>query len=348
VIALTAYSAIDISRIMAESAGRGGWIPVIAASLVFGVMAVVITRLNNMYQGKALYDYSKKIVGDFFGVTISVFYILYFLSIEVFLNKKLVSILQAEFFQKTPDWALLALGIFVFGCIAYRGVTNIARFFEIICTVYLLTLFYVHITMLTQGIRFNTLPLFQSSDIPRYINAMKQTILPFLGIEALTVIPFNQRNGNKATATAFFSVIFVGFIYAVIVISCISVLGPDNIQYYSNPLIEAVRIVQNPMLQRFDILFLTVGFFGLISGISLTYLLIVEYTCKVFLRTKRIVIVIITGVITAVLCMIAFKLKNFDKMSRGVISAAGLLSAGGIPLILFFIAKVRNRGKENN
>jgi spore germination protein len=330
---------------MAESAGRGGWIPVIATSFVFGVFAVIITRLNNMYQGKTLYDYSRKIAGNFIGVTISIFYIIYFLLIEIFLNKKLVGILQAEFFPKTPDWALLALGIFIFGCIAYRGVTNIARFIEIICTVYLLTLFYVHITMLTQGIRFNTLPLFQSSDLPRYISALKETILPFLGIEALTVMPFNQKNGNKASVTAFFSVILVGFIYAVIVISCISVLGPDNIQYYSNPLIEAVRIVQNPMLQRFDILYLTIGFFGLISGISLTYLLIVEYACKIFPKMKRIYIVIITGTAAAVLCMIVLKLNSFDKIAHGVFSIAGLASAMGIPLILFIIAKVRNHGK---
>jgi hypothetical protein len=145
--------------------------------------------------------------------------------------------------------------------------------------------------------------------------------------------------------TAFLSVIFVGLIYAVLVISGISVLGPDNIQYYSNPLIEAVRLVQNPFLQRFDILYLTVGFFGLISGTSLTYLLIVEYACKIFSKIKRIVIVIITGAATAVLCMIALKLNSFDKISHGVISIAGLASAMGIPLILFVIAKVRNRGK---
>jgi hypothetical protein len=161
----------------------------------------------------------------------------------------------------------------------------------------------------------------------------------------MTVIPFNNKNGRNASATAFSGAVFIGLVYAVIVISCISVLGPDNIQYFNNPLIEAVRLIQNPLLQRFDILFLTVGFFGLISGISVIYLAAVEYACKVFPKMKRLVIVIITGVLKVSVCMIAFELKNFDKLAHDVINIARLVSAAGIPLIIFIIAKVRNRGK---
>ncbi|MGI5877849.1 MAG: GerAB/ArcD/ProY family transporter [Christensenellales bacterium] len=51
---------------MAETAGRSSWIPIIAVSLIFGVAAVIITKLNNMHQGKVLFDYSQEIVGRFF------------------------------------------------------------------------------------------------------------------------------------------------------------------------------------------------------------------------------------------------------------------------------------------
>jgi ABC-type glucose/galactose transport system permease subunit len=87
---------------------------------------------------------------------------------------------------------------------------------------------------------------------------------------------------------------------------------------------------------------LTVGFFGLISGISIVYLAAVEYACKVFPKMKRLVIV---RVLKVSVCMIAFELKNFDKLAHDLINIAGLVSAAGIPLILLIIAKVRNRGK---
>lgn len=54
------------------------------------------------------------------------------------------------------------------------------------------------------------------------------------------------------------------------------------------------------MLERFDILFLTVGFAGLVAGVCGVYLALVEYAARLFRKANRLIIVVgIGAVITA-------------------------------------------------
>ena len=62
-LTLTSYTTINLPKTMAQTAGRSSWIPIMAVSIIFGGAAVIITKLNNMYQGKVLFDYSQEIVG---------------------------------------------------------------------------------------------------------------------------------------------------------------------------------------------------------------------------------------------------------------------------------------------
>jgi spore germination protein len=61
---------------MAGTAGRSSWIPIIIASLIFGIAVVIITKLNNMYQNKVLFDYSQEVVGKFFTYMIIIYFII--------------------------------------------------------------------------------------------------------------------------------------------------------------------------------------------------------------------------------------------------------------------------------
>lgn len=73
VLTLTSYSIVDISRAMAKSAGTGGWITILATSIIFGLAAMVIVYLNNLFKGKILFDYSKVLVGKAVTYSITVF-----------------------------------------------------------------------------------------------------------------------------------------------------------------------------------------------------------------------------------------------------------------------------------
>ncbi len=347
-LTLTTYTIINIPKVMAQHAGSGAWLPVLAMSVLFAVLVVLITRLGSMFPGKVLFEYSRVIVGTFLAYVFLIFFIAYFFMISVYLNTELASVLKAEFFPKTPKWATLIAGVAVFGCIAYKGVKGVTRFFEIIGPVFLITAIAVHLIMLAQGQASNILPLFRTSEVPRYLAAAKETILPYLGIEVLTIIPFAQGNGKKATRTAFFTLLFIGVFYVLVVETSIMMLGIHDIQNYNYALIEAIKLVNNPVLERFDILYLTVGFAGLIAGISAVFLALTEYACKLFSKMNRKLVVLMFAVLIIICSMISSGVKNPHVIYEMAIPIAGAFAAFIIPALLFVIAKVRGLGQKSS
>lgn len=345
-VTLTTYTLITISRVLAQSAGTGGWLPPIVMSLVFSLPAMLVVRLGLKFPGQVLFDYSREIVGKFLSYLFSIYFILYFLAVTIFLNVQLSCVLKTEFFPRTPPWATLAAGIAVFGCIAYMGVTSVARFFEIIGPIFLFTVITVHVLMLIQGEANNVLPLIRASEAARYASASQKIIVSFLGVEALTVFPLTRENSGKAGRTVFFAMIFVGLLYALAVEGGIMMLGIKDIQNYTYPLIEAIRLIDVPVVERVDILYLTVGFCGLIAGASITCLVLVEYLMKLLPRANR-------KFMTGLLCLVIFVLglagegaKDAEQFLGSMVSIGGMGALFVIPGILMITAKVRGLGKK--
>ena len=135
-LTLTAYTVISIPKVIAQKTGSGGWTTILFTSLVFAAFAWVIVRLNSAFPGKMLFDYSRRIVGKAAAYVLAAYFALYFLLVAVHLNMQLTAVLRAEFYPKTPQWVMLVATLLVIGSVAYRGVTNVGRFFEVIGSVF--------------------------------------------------------------------------------------------------------------------------------------------------------------------------------------------------------------------
>ncbi len=345
-LTLSTYTLISIPKVLAERAGTGAWVPILIMTAVFSLLVVLVVRLGNKFPGRMLFDYSQEIAGKFFGYVLSIFYALYFLLISVYLNVQLTNVLKAEFFPKTPDWAMLVAGVAVFGCMAYKGVNSVVRFIEVIGPVYLLTAISIHFVMLLQGDINNILPLFRPTEAMRYLAASKDTILSFLGIEILTIVPFAKHNEKKAAVTAFFTLLFIGFIYVLAVETSFMMLGINNVQNYNYSLIEAIKVVNIPVLERVEILYLTVGFFGLVAGVCVVYLALVEYVARLFSKVDRKFIVLVLGVFIITLGRIGQTAKDSNKFFDSVIPIIGMIAAFLIPALLLVIARVKGLGQK--
>jgi spore germination protein len=341
---LTTVTLMTIPKIMAESAGVGSWVTLMSAAVIFGVLAVVIVSLNNMFQGKVLFDYCQKLIGKVGSYIIAVFYILYFLAITTDLSSSLSNMLKSNILLKTPQWATLFASLFICGYAAYKGITNIARIFEIYGFIFLFAVVTVHITMLFQGNPENILPLYVPSETGKYFAAMKDAIFPFLGIEVLTVIPFTVKNGKKASKIAFLTLIGVGLIYVLATESSIMMIGRNEIVHYQDAMIAAIRQVELPkieFLKRVDVLHFVVDLMAIHAGIMIAYTSAVEYVCRVFSKVSRVIAVICVGSAIFILGLVALGINNFDKAFGEIIIYFGLVAAAFIPILLFVIAKVK-------
>ncbi len=162
----------------------------------------------------------------------------------------------------------------------------------------------------------------------------------------MTVVPFSGKKVGRSVATAFFTLLCIGLFYCLVVETCIMMLGMKAAANYNFALIEAIKLIDNPILERFDILYLTVGFSGLIAGICGVYLALVEYAIRLFSKVNRLYIVLGAGVVVAGLCIAAQAFKSATDVLEIVLPIAGLVASVLIPTALFLIMKVRKLGEK--
>ncbi|MHB1314657.1 MAG: GerAB/ArcD/ProY family transporter [Christensenellales bacterium] len=343
-VTLTAYSGIVIAKEMVQSAGTGSWITILITCLVFALGAMGIVYLNNLFKGQMLYDYAPRLVTKAGAYILALIYILYFLFIVVFLITEVAILLKADFFSRTPLWAIPVIGIPVYCYISYKGITNVARLSEIIGAVFICTALFVHILMITQGQPSRILPLFNAQEISKYLEGFKSSVFPFLGIEILLAVPFVPKKGGKPVRAAFFSVIAIGLFYVLLVESCIIKIGLNDIINYKDALIVAIRDTSPEFfefLTRLDILYLTIGFAGLFLGISIAMTVMAEYLCRLMKNVSRAVVVTGMGVAVYGLFLLVYGIKGYEEFATGAGTIAGILVSLVIPAGLIIIARVK-------
>lgn len=344
-LTLTAYTTIDLPKVMAQTAGRSSWIPIIVTSAVFGVAAVIITKLNNMFQYKVFFDYSQEIVGTHCARLIALYYLLFFLIVGVYLKLKLVGLLKSNFLPKTPQYIVLFISISLFGYVSYKGVTNIARMSEIIGTLFLIVTMGICFFMLTQGMSYNILPFLNITEIKEFTNAIKDLATPFTCLAVLFIVPFTPQN-KKAPKVAFLTLLFIGLFYVLIVEGTIMILGINNTMAFNDSFIEAIKIVELPVIERTDIFYLTFGLTSLFMGMIIVFTAIVEFACRLIPKVKRHIIVISVGIVFFILCLVALGINNMQEVFEGFALYLVLTSSILIPVLLFTIANIEKRVKR--
>ncbi len=345
---ISTASVVTIAKTMAMSAGHGAWLTLLLASILFSVMAGLIVKLNQMNEGKMLYEYSQKLTGKFIAVIIGLFYLVYFFVFSLYLCNTFDLLIKSSFLIKTPVWAMLLAGMPIYGFIAYKGIRNIGRLAEIFGILFLLVTVILFVSMLLQGTFSFILPLYNPAETGKYLLSLKDTIEPFLGIELLLVIPFTNKN-KKAAKTAVFTILGIGLFYILDVYGCFAMIGKDEIVYHRFPLVDAIRLVEYPnieFLQRIDVIYETIGFMRVFVGKSVIYLVIVELLCKMLPKAERIVLVIVVGVAVTLASLTTIGIPDILALLASILSIGGIAAAFVIPLILLVIAKVKKNAKK--
>jgi spore germination protein len=180
---------------------------------------------------------------------------------------------------------------------------------------------------------------------------MKEAIIPYLGIELLTIVPFALSAKKKAPKVALITVVAAGLIFVLIIESSIMMVGMEDIINYTDPLIVALRRVEiQPIefLTRIDIFYLTVGFAGFFVYIIIEYCAVVEYICKMFPKISRLGVVITVGVILFILGIMGSGIDNLHKAFSAFAVFAIPVASLGIPLLLLIISRVRKHASKTN
>jgi len=343
VLTVSSYTTIDIPKIVAQTAGRSGWMLILAFALVFGLAASMIVWLNNHFQGKVLFDYGQEIIGMVGSRVIVIYYLLMFILVGAYLKIRLVNFLSSNFLPKTPQAAMLAICVALFGFVSYHGVTNVARLFVLFGTLFLITTIALVTVMLSQGMSFNMESFVNPDEIKEFPSALIHFVFLFRGISVLFIIPFTQAN-RRAELASFGTLAFIGVLYIMIVEGTISILGINNTILYSDSFIEATKVTNIPIIERTDIFYLTVGLMSLFAGMIIVFLGTLEFACRLFPQISRLIMTIITSVILYALSVLALGINNVTEVMDKIAPYLTLVGSVIIPAILVALTKIRKLG----
>ncbi|MCX8074531.1 MAG: spore germination protein [Clostridia bacterium] len=343
-LTLTGYSLISIPKDAVKSAGTGAWITVLLLTIGFMFGMFFIVSLNKKFEGKVLSEYSSLIVGKIMSKVITSIYSVYFLIISVFLFRAVSEFIKYNYLHLTPLFVITALILFVSAYNSYKGITNIGRICEIYGIIYVLVFIFMYITMLFLGDTKYIQPFFEKNEIKQYIFGVKDLIVPFLGIEILTMIPFGNVNTKKGRLYSLLSVLFVGVFYIMTIESSIAIIGINSIVNYDNALLEAMRETTIPgtfIPERIDFIFATVGIMGIICCLSIVFNTLSENVTKLLPRTNKNTIIIIISFVILILSGYIVNKDILKFLLNNIVPIYGIVVAFIIPIKLYIIAKVR-------
>jgi spore germination protein len=284
---LTSGTLISIPKDAYKAAGTGAWFTIMILTIIFSIGAFFIASLNKKFEGKTILEYSNLLVGKPVSIIINFIYTSFYLLASIALFRMVAEFVKGSFLILTPIWAISLLFVVTSSYIAYKGITNIGRLCEIYGVVFIVVSLSVHASMFFLGDITQIQPFFEPKRIKEYVFATKDLFVALLGIEILTIIPFGKVNNKKGILYSVLGVLYVGLFYVFAMETSVMILGVNDVLNYNNALIEALRETRLPstiLLERVDLIFLTVGFFGVIAGLSILFFGAIENTSKLFQR----------------------------------------------------------------
>lgn len=340
---VSSVSVIALPKKMADTAGTGAWIPILAMTFFYMIVIAIFSKLNNTFPGMTFFEYAPLLIGKVATYCITVLYIAYFASVAALMVRYIGNVIEVTFLPNTPVWATMFILLAISGYAASKGLPNVARLFEFLCLIVIIIYVFIFFTMFTRGDFINLKPFFDPHMIKDYARALPLLIFSFQGIEVLSIIPFNQNN-KKATRYLCLSIFSVGIVYIVIVSTTYMMLSMDDTRNYLEPFIRSVRMLEVPalqVLQRFDIFFIIAWVFGMFCSLSMLTYTVSEYTSKIIPKINKNWLVFCAIAVIYILALIPKKMVTVLNLFNYLTLSFGLFPVFIIPTTLLIIAKVK-------
>ncbi|MCY6369878.1 GerAB/ArcD/ProY family transporter [Clostridium ganghwense] len=346
VISITVHDSMELAKEVAEVVGTGGWITILLGIGISIFFTYIITYLGWSFRGKTLDQYSNEIVGKSFTNIFVIIYIVYFFLIGAMLPQMGCEFLRLEILAKTPVWAMVITLFIVVYYTTSKGLRIIGRLFEFYGFIIVISMFFMYIIMLNEGKMINLQPLMGSEESIAYIKGLEK-VVPYIGIQLLTIIPF-EKNNSQIFKYTISGILMGGLLFILAFEACIAILGVDDIVYYKDALFVAVRRVNVPYLEffeRIDGIFISIWFMALIAKTCIYIYGAVYLLSKIFKKVefKRLCFIVIILADILALIPTTFESKQKFFMYSGYMS---IFTGVIIPLILFITAKVKKYDKK--
>ncbi|NOU66561.1 GerAB/ArcD/ProY family transporter [Paenibacillus sp. LMG 31461] len=246
---------LSLPRDLVNTAGTDGWISIVLGWMMSTLLSLVIIRIMAKNPEHTLFELLSKYFGKWVGKGLAAVWILlavYAASIVMFST---IHIIKIWIVQEVRNYILMILFVIPIYMITKQGIRMIGLFAELVCFVTLWIPFLLLFAL--RDIQWMYLfPIGKEGVLP-ILSGVKSTIFSFIGFELTFILyPFlkDKKSASKGIVIANSLTMMV---YVAVTIECFIRFSPKEVTDYVYPVLNLLKVIQLPFIERLEIICLS-------------------------------------------------------------------------------------------
>lgn len=334
---------ITLPRSTTEIIEQDAWLAVLFGGIIPFVSLWLSSRIIGKYPGLSFIALTEKLAGKFFGRLLSAVFAIYSILATAAILRIFIEIITIYLLPKTPMLVKIMLGLGVSAYMASSGIKVLGRLNEFLFYALIPLLLFPLPGFFIYGDIHYLMPVLNHS-IKEYSKAAITTGFAYSGFEALIIFGPYVLKKKEILKGSLIALSITAFLYLFVVITTVAVFGPGLTQKTTWPALRILSVVDIPVLERIEFIFI-LGWIGAsIKPVSNQYFCASLIIKDAFgIRSLEAVVAILFPVIA----FIAWYPQNVYTIFRfsDFVGIYSLILGTAMPLLLLGLSLIRNKGR---
>lgn len=237
-----------------KKAQTDSWLSIIFAGVFIQLIILIQWFLARRFPSKNLFEIIMSLVGRKFGILVSLFYCIYFISVGGAILSLFSNVITDWLLPYTPQIIIKLLMISIGIYVVKENLRVISRFFVLSSIVLIFMIPLVLLSFKTENF-IHLLPIGASGLLPIF-NGIHQAILPLQGFEIfLVAFPYVSSNSFSKVKLISFSNLVSTLFYTLLTIACITFFSAQEMETTPQPVLYLIKSIGLKLIERPDIFF---------------------------------------------------------------------------------------------
>ncbi len=339
------FGILTLPNTLQATSKADGWMSVLVAGLVIQIFLVIIWLLLRRFPRLMYPEINTCLLGKMVGTFVNLIIYVYFILAAAFVLLQFSAIIKEHLLLETPYWVLGLIMMLTCIYLAVSDIRIIARFFVLISILILLKFGFSFFSFSLPMELHHLLPL-GSSGLKNIALGGKDCLLSVLGFEVILFLyPLASKKGTTFLKVITWANVLVTGLTAYFVMLCILIFSGSALKEIKYPVIYFLRPLHFQMIDRLDLLFVSIWIVPL--AVSIVIFLYLGGKSLTFYKGKPQRLVIMNGMLIFFLFTMAKKDPASQKLYSMIVEYLSYAVVFAIPCLLLLISYLfKKKGKE--
>lgn len=341
---------LSLPSTLAMKLNTGGWILLLISGFLVSILAIIITKLMQMYPGKTLVEIGRELIGIPLNNIIMAVFIIYLLGTSAFLVRIFAEVIKMFLLLNTPTEIIIITMLLTTSYIARCGIEPITRITLIITPIVFIPLFFIAVILLQDVDFTNLLPLFRFS-VTDVIKAIPASFFSYGGFEFILIYMAFIEKPKGAAKYNVFAIVIVAVSYIFMFIITLTSFGITVLKDQLWPLLSLMKTIEFPgaFIENVDGVVMAIWVLLVFTTLAPVLYMKALIMGKVFRLKEHKIFVLPLIPIVFILSLIPDNLVQVYKYMEIFIYFFGTFSSVIVPIVFYIIAIFKNkRGAHSN